>query len=46
MSGIVVFYFSDSKKIAIEIRDPHAYVANAAQAVLKKVTIDHAAADL
>lgn len=37
VSGIVVFYFSDSKKIAIEIRDPLAYVANAAQAVLKKV---------
>jgi len=37
VSGIVVFYYSDSKKIAIEIRDPYSYVANAAQAVLKKV---------
>jgi len=37
VSGIVVFYYSDTKKIAIEIRDPFPYVANAAQAVLKKV---------
>jgi len=37
VSGIVVFYYSDTKKIAIDIRDPYPYVANAAQAVLKKV---------
>jgi hypothetical protein len=37
VSGVVVFNFADSKKIAIDIRDPIPYVANAAQAVLKKV---------
>eukprot|EP01127_Copromyxa_protea_P013860 TRINITY_DN3770_c0_g1_i1.p1 TRINITY_DN3770_c0_g1~~TRINITY_DN3770_c0_g1_i1.p1 ORF type:complete len:256 (-),score=43.38 TRINITY_DN3770_c0_g1_i1:42-809(-) len=37
VSGIVVYYFSDPKKIALEIRDPIQYVSNAAQAILKGV---------
>jgi len=37
VGGIVVFYYSDSKKIALEIQNPVVYVSNAAQAVLKKV---------
>lgn len=33
----MTFYFSDAKKIALEIADPVQYITNASQAILKKV---------
>lgn len=37
VSGIVVFYFEDTKKTAIEIQYPELFVSNAAQTSLKSV---------
>eukprot|EP01126_Amoeba_proteus_P016579 TRINITY_DN176_c0_g2_i5.p1 TRINITY_DN176_c0_g2~~TRINITY_DN176_c0_g2_i5.p1 ORF type:complete len:105 (+),score=13.74 TRINITY_DN176_c0_g2_i5:375-689(+) len=37
VSGVVVFYYCDTKKVAIDIQNPWSYISNASQAVLKQI---------